>query len=151
MRYAAELAVDITFRSRGDLIDYLEAIHARTDATSSERAWTILAGLSEYAVGAIAGLRLTGHGSGQLMEGYPDRLAGLARHADGVVTALAEDQEHWEHLLVRGHVIAFTAWYRRSGAHAPLYATQSRLGDGEGAFPAAPAHTREPTALALDR
>lgn len=119
MTYCAKLAVDITFHSRGDLIEYLEAIHARTDATSTERAWAILAGLSEYAVGTLAGLRLTGRGSGQLMDGYTDRLAGLAHHADGAVTACAEDEECWEHCLVRGHVITFTGRSRPNGAHAP--------------------------------
>lgn len=123
MRYAAELAVDVTFRSRGDLIEYLEAIHARVDATSTERAWAILAGLSEYASGTLSGLRLTGHGSGHLIDGYPDRLAGLARHAEGTVTVFAEDQECWEHLLVDDHVITFMARRRPTGAHTPLDAT----------------------------
>lgn len=142
MRYAAKLDVDVTFRSRADLIEYLEAIHVRTDVTSTEHAWAILAGLSEYASATLSGLRLTGQGSGQLIDGYPDRLAGLARHAGGTVTAFAEDQECWEHLLVEGHVITFMVRRRPTGAHTPLCVTQSCPGGGGGDLQGGRAHTR---------
>lgn len=107
MSYSAELHMDITFRSHRDLNQYVQAAHIPSDAATESRdvAWVILAGLSEYAVGTLDGLRLTGRGTGRLLHGYPKRVRALAHHATGTITAIAEDDTRWLHQLEGGQAV----------------------------------------------
>ena len=109
MSYNAELTIAVTFHNHQDLTQYLAAarIPPVAEAEPRELAWAILAGLSEYATGTLDGLHLVGRGTGRLLHEYPQLVGTLARHANGTITAIAEDGSRWQHQLTSGQAITF--------------------------------------------
>lgn len=132
MGYYAELTIDVTFHSLRDLTGYLADAHIPLIdvADSDDLAWTILADLSEYAAGTLDWLHLTGRGSGRLLHGYSQRVRGLARHATGTLTLIAEDDTRWQHQFGSGHVVTSPDGAGTPPAHPALASRHTRASSG---------------------